>query len=75
MFVTILVIIIIIAGIAGLMLSQSKKDSKKSWIKFFAKGKDAGFSLGEIELLRRLAVKSHLDDPSSLFWSQHQLDN
>jgi hypothetical protein len=75
MFITILVIVIITAGIAGLVLSQSNKDSKKSWVAFFAKGKDSGFSLGEIELLRRLAVKSHLDDPSSLFWSQHQLDN
>ncbi|MDR2702013.1 MAG: PilZ domain-containing protein [Spirochaetaceae bacterium] len=75
MFVTILVILIIVAGIAGLLLSQSKKDNKKSWVKFFAKGKDAGFSLGEIELLRRLAVRSSLDDPSSLFWSQHELDN
>jgi c-di-GMP-binding flagellar brake protein YcgR len=74
MFVTILVIIIITAGIGGLILSQSNND-KKSWVTFFAKGKDAGFSLGEIELLRRLAVKTCLDDPSSLFWSQHQLDN
>jgi len=74
MFVTVLVIIIIVSGITMLVLSQSNKDSKKSWIQFFAKGKDAGFSIGEIELLRRLAVKSALDDPTSLFWSQEQLD-
>jgi c-di-GMP-binding flagellar brake protein YcgR len=75
MLVTILVIVIITAGFAGLVLSQSNKGNKKSWIKFFAKGKDAGFSLGEIELLRRLAVRSGLSDPSSLFWSQYELDN
>ncbi|MDR2101280.1 MAG: PilZ domain-containing protein, partial [Treponema sp.] len=45
-----------------------------SWLQFFAKGKDAGFSLQEIDLLRRLAVKANLEEPSSLFWSQNQLD-
>jgi len=75
MFITILVIIIVVMGAAGLALNKSKKENKKSWVKFFAKGKDAGFSLGEIELLRRLAVRNNLDDPSILFWSQHELDN
>jgi len=75
MFITILVIIIVVMGAAGLALNKSKKENKKSWIKFFAKGKDAGFSLTEIEMLRRLAVRNRLDDPSILFWSQHELDN
>jgi c-di-GMP-binding flagellar brake protein YcgR len=44
------------------------------WIQFYAKGKDSGFSFKDIELLRKLAVKSSLDDPGSLFWSQEQLD-
>jgi c-di-GMP-binding flagellar brake protein YcgR len=69
-----LIFIIIAAGITVLILSQSNKDNKKSWIHFFAKGKDAGFSIGEIELLRRLAIKSALSEPASLFWSQDQLD-
>jgi c-di-GMP-binding flagellar brake protein YcgR len=74
MLITILVIIIVVSGLLVLFLSQSGKDKRKSWIQFFAKGKDAGFSFKEIELLRRLAVKSALDDPSALFWSQNQLD-
>jgi c-di-GMP-binding flagellar brake protein YcgR len=74
MFVTILVIIILVSGVLFLILSHSNKDNKKSWIQFFAKGKDAGFSIKEIELLRRLAVKNALEDPTSLFWSQNQLD-
>jgi c-di-GMP-binding flagellar brake protein YcgR len=72
--VTVLVIIIAVSGLVGLFLSQSGKEKGKSWIQFFAKGKDAGFSFKEIELLRRLAVKSALEDPSTLFWSQNQLD-
>ena len=74
MLVTILVIIIIVSGILILVFSLSNKDKKNSWIQFFAKGKDAGFSFKEIELLRRLAVKSALADPTALFWSQNQLD-
>jgi c-di-GMP-binding flagellar brake protein YcgR len=74
MIFTILIIIIVVSSLLVLVLSQSSKDKKKSWIQFFARGKDAGFSFKEIELLRRLAVKSALEDPSSLFWSQSQLD-
>ncbi|MDR1389716.1 MAG: PilZ domain-containing protein [Treponema sp.] len=74
MLFTVLIIVIVVAGFVTVILSQSGKDKKKSWLQFFAKGKDAGFSFKEIELLRRLAVKCSLDDPSSLFWSQIQLD-
>ncbi|MDR2247260.1 MAG: PilZ domain-containing protein [Treponema sp.] len=43
-------------------------------MQFYAKGKDLGFSFKEIELLRRLAVKSNIEDPTALFWSQNQMD-
>jgi c-di-GMP-binding flagellar brake protein YcgR len=69
-----LVVIAITLGLVVFFLSRRKKDKRGSWIQFFAKGKDAGFSFKEIELLRRLAVKCNIEDPSSLFWSQTQLD-
>ncbi|MCL2478768.1 MAG: PilZ domain-containing protein, partial [Treponema sp.] len=72
MLFAILVILIIAAGVVLLVLSGRGKS--RSWLQFYAKGKDAGFSIKEIELLRRLAVKSSLEDPGSLFWSQNQLD-
>jgi len=65
---------IVAAGIILLVVSGTSKGKTPSWLQFYAKGKDSGFSLREIELLRRLAVKSNLEDPSSLFWSQNQLD-
>ena len=74
MFVTILVIVIVVSGVLTLVFSRQNKEKKNSWVQFFAKGKDAGFSFKEIELLRRLAVKNALSDPSALFWSQNQLD-
>jgi len=68
-----LVIIVVVAGLLVLILSFSGKE-RVGWVNFFAKGKDAGFSFREIELLRQLAVKCKLEEPASLFWSQIQLD-
>jgi len=68
-------LIIIIAASALVILLLSMTDqNKKGWVQFYAKGKDAGFSFKEIELLQRLAAKSKLEDPTTLFFSQKQLD-
>jgi c-di-GMP-binding flagellar brake protein YcgR len=67
-------ILICLAGLFLFFSPRSSKGNQSSWIQFFAKGKDSGFSFREIELLRRLAVAADLQDPSSLFWSQNQLD-
>jgi c-di-GMP-binding flagellar brake protein YcgR len=69
-----LIVITLALGAAFFFLSRSKKEKQGSWLQFFAKGKDAGFSFKEIELLRRLAARCNIDDPTSLFWSQNQLD-
>jgi c-di-GMP-binding flagellar brake protein YcgR len=66
--------IIAILGFGVVYFIRANKEKQGTWIQFFAKGKDSGFSLQEIDLLRRLAVKSQLEDPAALFWSQHQLD-
>ncbi|MCL2381192.1 MAG: PilZ domain-containing protein [Treponema sp.] len=68
-----LIVIVIVAGILVIVLSLTGKE-RTGWVQFYAKGKDSGFSFREIELLRQLAVKSKLEEPSSLFWSQTQLD-
>ena len=73
MLLPILIIIIAVSGITILVFSITSKE-RAGWVQFYAKGKDAGFTFKEIELLRRLAVKSNLENPSSLFWSQNQLD-
>ena len=73
MFLPTLILIIAVSGVALLILSVTNK-KKSSWIHFFAKGKDAGFSFKEIELLRKLSVKSNLEEPASLFISLNQLD-
>jgi c-di-GMP-binding flagellar brake protein YcgR len=70
-----LFVLLIFCGICAVVIySHRKSGAQGSWVQFLAKGTDAGFSLKEIELLRKLAVKCNLEDPSSLFWSQNQLD-
>jgi len=69
------VLVITIAGsFLALFLLSITDRNKKGWIQFYAKGKDSGFTFKEIELLQRLAIKSKLEDPTSLFFSNRQLD-
>jgi len=70
----ILVVIIIALGVGIFLFFRFKRESGGNWVSFFAKGKEAGFSFKEVEMLRHLAVQCNLDDPISLFWSQSQLD-
>jgi c-di-GMP-binding flagellar brake protein YcgR len=74
--VPVVVVIILVCGAALFWRSRRSAagGNSASWLQFFARGKDAGFAFKEIELLRRLAVRSELEDPISLFWSQNQLD-
>ena len=69
-----LFVVVAVLGVIMFVISRPKKEKQASWIQFFAKGKDAGFSFREIELLRRLAAKCNIADPASLFWSQNHLD-
>jgi len=64
----------VILALAVFFLSRTKKEKTGSWVQFYAKGKEAGFSFKEMELLRRLAVRCNIENPSSLYWSQNQLD-
>jgi c-di-GMP-binding flagellar brake protein YcgR len=70
----ILIVVIVILGLAVFFFSRPKKEKEMSWIQFYAKGKDAGFSFKEMELLRKLAIRCDIEDPCSLYWSQNQLD-
>ena len=74
MLLYILFIAIPVLGLIAFLLGGGKDRERFKWIKFYAKGKDEGFGLREIELLRRIAVKSEMEDPTALFWSVKQLD-
>jgi len=71
---TILVIAVIVLGLLFFALSRSKKEKKGNWVQFFVKGREAGFSFKETEMLRHLAIQCSLELPNTLFESQSQLD-
>ncbi|MBN2534345.1 MAG: PilZ domain-containing protein [Spirochaetales bacterium] len=68
-----LLIILIVLGILFIIFRRTKVGSFP-WIKFFLKGKESGFNIKEINLLRKVAVANNLKDPTSLFWSIRALD-
>lgn len=70
--ITIGIIVLFVAGI--LLYFQLNGGLGFPWFAFYAKGKESGFSFGEISLLRKAAVETHLENPTSLFWSVRQLD-
>jgi c-di-GMP-binding flagellar brake protein YcgR len=44
------------------------------WVEFYLRGKESGFKIREINLLRKVAVEHRLQDPAALYWSERQLD-
>ena len=70
---SLLTLLIIISSVP-LFLAVRKGLSSVDWVEFYSMGKDAGFSLREINLLRKVAVVNKHQKPSSLFWSIDVLD-
>ncbi|MCL2066994.1 MAG: PilZ domain-containing protein [Treponema sp.] len=68
------IFVVISLGLILLIVSRTKKERPGNWFQFFSKGKEAGFSFRETELLRRLAARCNITDPSTVFSSQNQLD-
>jgi c-di-GMP-binding flagellar brake protein YcgR len=63
-----------VLAVVFLAVLHSGKGKGGNWVQFYAKGKEAGFSFKEIEILRQLAMQCHLEFPNSLFESLTQLD-
>ncbi|MDR2343784.1 MAG: PilZ domain-containing protein [Spirochaetaceae bacterium] len=63
------------AGFVFLIVRKNKGKGRISWMRFYEKGKEAGFSNANIKLLKELARHSDMDHPAALFWSQVQMDD
>ena len=72
MWIVFLVVLLLLT--AGVVWLRVAGGGRFPWLQFYTKGKESGFSIHEINLLRKLAVESHLENPSALFWSVKQLD-
>jgi c-di-GMP-binding flagellar brake protein YcgR len=70
------VILLVVAAVvaAAFLLLRVVGRGRFPWVQFYAKGKESGFGLHEIHLLRKIAVQTKLENPTSLFWSIKQLD-
>ena len=60
--------------ICAIILTQTGKDRSGNWIQFFAKGKESGFTLKDLEQLRRLVSACQIKDPMGIFKSQKQFE-
>ena len=58
-----------------LFTRSSKEKTGGSWIQFFSKGKEEGFSIKELEQIRRYMTNSSIKNPVSIFTSQTSLEN
>jgi c-di-GMP-binding flagellar brake protein YcgR len=74
MWILIPLFILIILSIAGFFILKRLGVSKFPYFQFYARGKESGFSFKEINLLRKIAIESQMQNPTSLFWSIKQLD-
>ena len=57
-----------------LFMRSQKEKSSGSWLQYFSKGKEEGFTIKELEQIRRFMVNSSIKDPSSIFTSQKNLE-
>ncbi|MEW5816532.1 MAG: PilZ domain-containing protein [Spirochaetota bacterium] len=71
------IVIVIVALLVGsiLLILRRMGGGRFPWIQFYVKGKESGFNIKEINLLRKVAVENRLQNPLSLFWSIKQLDS
>ena len=60
--------------VAALFFTRYKNDNSGSWLQFFSKGKEAGFTIRDMEQLRRLATACHIQNPVTIFKSQKQFE-
>ncbi|MDR2943046.1 MAG: PilZ domain-containing protein [Treponema sp.] len=69
------VLIIIIAFLCIVLFYRSGGEkTNANWILFFKRGKEAGFSIRELEQIRRLVVNCNIEEPETIFSSQKHLE-
>ena len=67
-------LLIVVILLLIFFLSRAKKEGSGNWIQFFAKGKEAGFTVKDMEQLRQLVSNNSIKDPISIFTSRKQFE-
>ena len=73
MFLTAFVFFAVLLGVLFMHYIKTNKE-RTAWNLFYSRGKDSGFSVREMELLRRVAVQEKLEEPSAIFYSLERLE-
>jgi c-di-GMP-binding flagellar brake protein YcgR len=60
--------------VCGYFFTRSKNEGPGNWIQFYSKGKEAGFTIRDLDQLRRLIAACKIADPVSIFKSQKHLE-
>jgi len=60
--------------VCGYFFTRKKNEGSGNWMQFFSKGKEAGFTVKEMEQLRRFVSNCNIADPILVFKSQKQLE-
>ena len=60
--------------ICAIILMRTGRQLTGNWIQFYAKGKEAGFNLKDMEQLRKLVANCQIKDYTSIFKSQKQFE-
>lgn len=64
----------IIFLVIAFYFTRLKKDGSGGWMQFYSKGKEAGFTIKDMEQLKQLAVSCNIKDPVSIFKSYKQFE-
>jgi c-di-GMP-binding flagellar brake protein YcgR len=65
-------IVIVLFFVSLLFFLRGRK--RYSWLEYYLKGRDAGFSMVETRALSDAATRAGLEDPTNIFWSPRDLD-
>jgi c-di-GMP-binding flagellar brake protein YcgR len=55
-------------------LTRAKKEGSGNWIQFYAKGKEAGFTIKDMEQLKQLVSTCNIQEPITIFKSKKQFE-
>jgi c-di-GMP-binding flagellar brake protein YcgR len=65
-------IVIVLFFVSLLFFLRGRK--RYSWLEYYLKGRDSGFSVAETRVLSDAATRAGLEDPTNIFWSPRDLD-
>ena len=65
-------IVIVLSFVSLLFFLRGRK--RYSWLEYYLKGRDSGFTIAETRVLSDAATRAGLEDPTNIFWSPRDLD-